>query len=56
MLPLIWESTLSTGPNILKNIQFYLFLASGDSMLSDLSINYKVSLLRLLVDHRLMKG
>ncbi len=42
--------------NILKNIQFYLFFESGNSILGDLSVNYKVSLLRLLVDHRLMKS
>lgn len=42
--------------NILKNIQFHLFFESGNSILGDLSVNYKVSLLRLLVDHRLMKS
>lgn len=42
--------------NILKNIQFYLFFDGGDSMLCDFSVNYKVSRLRLLVDHRLMKS
>lgn len=42
--------------NILKNIQFYLFFEIGNSIPGDFSVNYKVSLLRLLVDHRLMKS